>query len=59
MAFGSEFKGMKGMIYECVRCGHRFDGKKLAERGAIKCPECSFKVIRKTRPPIVKRVKAI
>jgi DNA-directed RNA polymerase subunit P len=50
---------MKGILYECVRCGLVFDGEKIAERGIIKCPDCGYRIIKKVKPPIVKKVKAV
>ena len=55
----SELENMRSIIYECCRCGKTFDGGQVADRGEIKCPECSYKVIKKVRTPIVRRVKAV
>lgn len=41
--------------YKCVRCGREFDS--LLE-GPIRCPNCSFRVIEKVRPDVVKNIKA-
>ncbi|PIU22428.1 MAG: DNA-directed RNA polymerase subunit P [Candidatus Diapherotrites archaeon CG08_land_8_20_14_0_20_30_16] len=41
--------------YKCVRCGKEFDG--LLE-GPVRCPYCSFRVIEKVRPDVVKTVRA-
>jgi len=54
-----EFENMRGIKYQCVRCHTIFDGDKIADRNELKCPECSFKVIRKIKPPIAKRLKAV
>jgi len=54
-----DLENMKGVRYECVRCGLVFDGEKIAERGIIKCPSCSFRVLKKVKPPVVHRVKAV
>ena len=54
-----DFSGMRGMTYECVRCGYLAKGEELGMREQIKCPECGYRVLRKIRPPIVKRIKAI
>ena len=54
-----DLKNMKGVRYECVRCGLVFDGEKIAERGIIKCPDCGYRVLRKVKPPVVKRVNAV
>jgi DNA-directed RNA polymerase subunit RPC12/RpoP len=43
-------------IYECAKCGATVRGKEL-ELG-IRCPHCRYRVLRKVRPPIVKRIYA-
>jgi len=53
-----DYSDMEGTTYECVKCQARFDGKEISLRGRISCPACGYRVIRKVRPPIVKRVKA-
>ena len=46
--------------YKCVRCGAPNSGDDLAVRGGdAKCVMCGYKVLIKTRPPTVKRVKAV
>ncbi|MEM3640707.1 MAG: DNA-directed RNA polymerase subunit P [Candidatus Bathyarchaeia archaeon] len=50
------------VVYECVRCGKRVTLQKLIEmyeEREVKCPECNYRILKKTRPPIVKKVKAI
>ena len=45
--------------YECVRCGAKVSSEELELRaGGIKCTFCGFRVLKKIRPPIVKRVDA-
>ncbi|MBS7659419.1 MAG: hypothetical protein QXT06_03055 [Candidatus Bathyarchaeia archaeon] len=49
-----------GLVYECVRCGAKVSTGELELRGGeIKCIVCGYRVLRKIRPPIVKRIKAI
>ena len=55
----SELENMKGITYECCRCGQTFDGSQVADRGEIKCPHCSYKVLKKVKSPIVRRIKAV
>jgi len=50
---------MKEVWYQCVKCGHKFKGEECVIRGRIVCPLCNYRVLKKIRPPIVKRVKAI
>lgn len=46
-----------GLIYECVRCGAKVHTKELELRGGgIKCTFCGYRVLKKIRPPVVKRV---
>jgi len=48
------------LIYECVRCGAKVLTEELEHRGGgMKCTVCGFRVLKKIRPPVVKRVKAI
>jgi len=46
----------EGLIYQCVRCGAIVKSSEL-ELG-IRCPYCRYRVLRKVRPPVVKRIKA-
>lgn len=57
--YSQDLNNMIGVLYECLRCGYRCDGKEIVDRGRIVCPQCGYRVIKKVRPPIVKRVKAI
>lgn len=52
-------EGMETLTYVCVKCGHRFSGEELELRDRIVCPKCGYRVIKKVRPPVVKRVKAV
>jgi DNA-directed RNA polymerase subunit P len=47
-----------GITYECISCGQQLTADQLAMTPEIKCPYCGYRVLRKSRPPIVKRVKA-
>jgi DNA-directed RNA polymerase subunit P len=59
MALDKDLENMKGVLYECVRCGLVFDGEQIAERGSLKCPDCGYHIIKKVKPPVVKRVNAV
>ena len=50
--------GSEGIEYECIRCRSRVPAEALAYTPDLKCPHCGYKVLRKIRQPIVKRVKA-
>jgi len=51
-------QGTKGIAYECVKCGAIVSSEELDLRGGgIKCTYCGFRVLKKIRPPIVKRIK--
>jgi DNA-directed RNA polymerase subunit P len=47
-----------GIIYECINCNFRVTSEELATVPEIKCPSCGYRILKKLRPPIVKRVKA-
>ncbi|MFQ6075783.1 MAG: RNA polymerase Rbp10 [Candidatus Bathyarchaeia archaeon] len=48
----------RGIVYKCVSCGALIDASQLALIPEIKCTTCGYRVLRKVRPPIVKRMKA-
>jgi len=47
-----------GPVYECVRCGRRVAYAELERYISFRCPYCGYRIFRKMRAPIVKRVKA-
>ena len=49
----------EGIIYVCVHCKSKITSTELELTPEIKCPFCGYRVLRKTRPSIVKRVKSI
>jgi DNA-directed RNA polymerase subunit P len=53
-----EEKSGSGPIYECVRCGNRVYLSELEKYVSFRCPECGYRIFKKVRPAIVKRVKA-
>jgi len=47
-----------GIVYECVKCGAKVSLEELELRGGgVKCTYCGYRVLKKIRPPVVKRVK--
>ena len=47
----------RGLTYECVKCGAEVKTEELELRGGgIKCTFCGYRVLKKKRAPIVKRV---
>lgn len=46
-------------MYECVRCGYKVTSEELRLYEDVKCTRCGYRVLRKIRPPIVKRVKSV
>lgn len=47
----------EGIVYECVNCGYKVTTKDIELRGGgVKCVFCSYRVLRKVRPPVVRRV---
>jgi len=49
----------EGISYECVQCGVKITMEQLSITPEIKCPNCGYRVVRKLRPPIVKKVEAL
>ena len=48
----------RGIAYECVKCGAVVSSEELELRGGgVKCTYCGYRVLKKIRPPIVKRIK--
>jgi DNA-directed RNA polymerase subunit RPC12/RpoP len=48
-----------GIIYECIRCGANVPSEELEVRGGeTKCTVCGYRVLKKIRPPVVKRIQA-
>jgi len=48
----------RGIVYECVKCGAEVSLEELDLRGGgVKCTYCGYRVLRKIRPPVVKRIK--
>jgi DNA-directed RNA polymerase subunit RPC12/RpoP len=55
---GMTEKSVQGIIYECVKCGAKVPLEELDLRGGkVKCIICGYRVLKKVRPPVVKRVK--
>ena len=51
-------KSEQGTIYECVKCGAKVPLDELNLRGGkVKCIICGYRVLKKIRPPVVKRVR--
>ncbi len=46
------------VVYACLRCGTAVSNSELSRLPEIKCI-CGFRVFSKTRPQIVKSIKAI
>jgi DNA-directed RNA polymerase subunit P len=47
-----------GILYQCISCGEKLTLDQLAMTPEVKCPFCGYRVLKKVRPPVVKRVKA-
>ena len=50
---------VEGIFYICVHCKSKISSAELELTPEIKCPFCGYRVLRKTRPSIVKRVKSV
>jgi len=47
-----------GPVYECLSCGGRVQYSELERYISFRCPYCGYRIFRKIRTPIVKRIKA-
>lgn len=45
-------------VYECISCGGRVSYSELERYISFRCPYCGYRIFRKIRTPIVKKVKA-
>jgi DNA-directed RNA polymerase subunit P len=48
----------EGPVYECVRCGRLVAHSDLQRYISFRCPYCGYRIFRKVRARIVKKVKA-
>jgi DNA-directed RNA polymerase subunit P len=55
---GEEKGPVGGPYYECINCGTKVEYRELEKYITFKCPQCGYRIFRKVRPPIIKRVKA-
>lgn len=47
------------ITYECIRCGAKVPVEELEMRGGeTKCIICGYRVLKKVKPPVVKRIPA-
>lgn len=44
------------MVYKCFQCKREIDSKRIERR--IICPFCGSRILTKTRPTVIKKVKA-
>ena len=52
-------KAPSGTVYECVRCGAKVPSEELDMRGGeTKCTVCGYRILKKIKPPVVKRIQA-
>jgi DNA-directed RNA polymerase subunit P len=51
-------KSASGVEYECLRCSKKVSYDELSAMPELKCPNCGYRILKKTRPPIVKHIKA-
>jgi len=48
-----------GIVYECLRCSATVPSEELELRGGeIKCIICGYRILKKVKPPVVRRIKA-
>ena len=45
------------LTYTCQRCGGKTTGDDINTRGGeIKCIHCGYRILKKEKPPVVKRI---
>lgn len=50
---------VSGLVYECVKCHAKVKPEELEMRGGrVKCTYCGYRVLRKIRPPVVRRISS-
>lgn len=54
----SEKQNPARILYQCVRCGNEITSDQFTIMLGIKCPNCGFRVLKKIRSPVVKKIKA-
>ncbi|WP_455369023.1 hypothetical protein [[Eubacterium] cellulosolvens] len=54
----SDKKTLAGIVYECINCNSKVTLEQLSVTPEVKCPICGYRVLKKSRAPIVKHVKA-
>ena len=54
----SEEINLTRIVYECVQCESKITLEQLSIMIGTKCPSCGYRVLRKMRSPIVRKVKA-
>ena len=47
------------VIYECERCGTKQSIEELMQLPEIKCINCGYRVLKKVRSPVVKKVGSV
>ena len=47
-----------GVVFRCIRCGTNVTADELTQLPEIKCI-CGYRILRKIRPELAKRVKAV
>ena len=45
------------IIYQCVKCGGKFEKERLRKVADTRCPVCGYNVMRKAKPQVAKLIK--
>lgn len=53
-----EKQGEAKIVYKCVQCGSEITSDQLSIMLGIKCPNCGYRTLKKTRSQIVTKVKS-
>ena len=45
-------------LYVCIRCGKTFSKEDMELTPGVRCPQCGYRIVMKTRSVAAKRIKA-
>ena len=55
----SENSAFGSIMYECERCGTKQSLEELSKLPELTCINCGYRVLKKVRPQVVKKVDAV
>ena len=54
---GRWLSGLGSIVYECERCGTKQSLEELSRFPELKCKNCGYRVLKKTRPSEPKKIE--